>query len=233
MQPEVKYISAEIFTRSIENSDNLINRNIFFPRILIVTAGSIGDGLDTMDVHSVVRGGYPTSILEILQEIGRCRRGITNSDDNVTDHFHLLLTCYDFDYLNQCLYLPPDEESNNNNPTIDRAEEISIQRSNLLILLQMIVLKGQFWHIQLKDMLENPCDPSHLHVACGNACPSCRGDTEEFIMLIRSAGISSFLADIFINNSTGSLTPKVLIKKLSEYTNVDKLVYGQLRSNNC
>ena len=59
---------------------------MFFPRTLIATAGSIGAGLDLMDVYSVVQVGFSTSVLEMVQEMGRYSRGRTNSAGNVIDN---------------------------------------------------------------------------------------------------------------------------------------------------
>ena len=39
LQPEVKFISAEQFTCSVDNPQHLINSNQFYPRILLATAG--------------------------------------------------------------------------------------------------------------------------------------------------------------------------------------------------
>lgn len=54
MKPEEKFVSAQIFTKHVGNPENLINRNEFYPRILIATAGRIGAGLDSDMVNSVV-----------------------------------------------------------------------------------------------------------------------------------------------------------------------------------
>ena len=64
LKPEVKFVSAERFTKIHENPEELINNNLFYPRILLATAGSIGAGLDSPDVYSVCRAGFPTSILK-------------------------------------------------------------------------------------------------------------------------------------------------------------------------
>ena len=47
MKKEVKFISAERFTKIITNPQELIDSNKFYPRILLATAGSIGAGLDS------------------------------------------------------------------------------------------------------------------------------------------------------------------------------------------
>ena len=42
--------------------------------------------------------------------------------------------------------------------------------------------------------------------------------------------MSQFLAEVFINNPGGDLTPAVLIKKLTEFKDVGIVVYGRPRS---
>jgi len=66
-----------MFTKIVDNAEELVNSNSFYPRILMATAESIGAGLDSVDVYSVVRVEFSTSILEMVQEMGRCDRGMS------------------------------------------------------------------------------------------------------------------------------------------------------------
>ena len=52
----------------------------------------------------------------------------------------------------------------------------------------------------------------------------------DYIMPVNIGGLSCFLADTFINNASGSLSPDELIKKLSQYSDVGRVVYNQPRS---
>ena len=107
-------------------------------------------------------------------------------------------------------------------------EEIQMQRDNLLQLLQMIVMKGNCWHKQIEDVLCNPCEPPLLNYNnCNNGCPSCLSTMSDYIMLVTVGGLSCFLADTFINNSSGSLSPDELIKKLTQYPDVGRVVYNR------
>jgi len=95
LQPEVKFVSAQQFTRHITDPQVLLDKNEYYPRILLATAGCIGAGLDSADVYSVIRVGFPSGILDMVQEMGRCGRGrITSSGIGGahTDDFHLLLS---------------------------------------------------------------------------------------------------------------------------------------------
>ena len=136
MKKEVKFVSAEWFTESIADPQLLLDSNTIYARILLVTAGSIGTGLDSQDVHSVTISGYPTSVIDMAQEMGRCGQGT----DNRPGKFHLMLSFNDFVYLNQRLYLPDTPVSTIIKPLLSKEEEIQMQRDNVLDLLKMIVL---------------------------------------------------------------------------------------------
>lgn len=47
MKPEVEYVSAQIFTKKMEDLEELANKNELYPRISIPTVGSIDGGLDS------------------------------------------------------------------------------------------------------------------------------------------------------------------------------------------
>ena len=66
MKAEFKLFSAQMFTKTVDNTEELVNSNSFYPRISMATAGSIGAGLDLVDVCSVVRIVFSTSILEMV-----------------------------------------------------------------------------------------------------------------------------------------------------------------------
>ena len=75
--------------------------------------------------------------------------------------------------------------------------------------------------------------PATIVNNCNNACPVCNGKITEMIMPVKRIGLSKFLADTFINNPTGALTPAMLIKKLSTYPSVGQVVYNRTRSDKC
>ena len=102
---KVEFVSAQKFTKTIENAEELVNSNSFYPRILMATSGSIGAVFDSA-VYFVVRIGFSANILEMVREMGKCVRGRHNGSGLVTDGFYLLLLCRDFFYLNQRLYRP-------------------------------------------------------------------------------------------------------------------------------
>ena len=109
---------------------------------MLSTAGSIGAGLDSPDVYAVCRCGFPTSIFDMAQELGRAGRGRANGNGRVTDNFHLFLSLDDYIYLNTRLFLPQPTVPSIITPLLSAQEEITLQQNNLLSILKLIVLKG-------------------------------------------------------------------------------------------
>ena len=70
----MNFVSAEQFTRYVSNPQQLIDRKIYYPRIIISTPGCIGTGLNSVDVYSVCQVGFPSSILDMVHAIGCCGR---------------------------------------------------------------------------------------------------------------------------------------------------------------
>ena len=171
LQPEVKFVSAQQFTRHIADPQVLLDRNEYYPRILLATAGCIGAGLDSADVYSVIRVGFPSGILDMVQELGRCGRGrITASGAGGahTDDFYLLLSLDDYVYLNKRLYLHAQTTSPTVITILSQIEEIQLQQSNLLELLKMIVLQGACWHSAIEALIGNPLEPPAIDLTVGD-----------------------------------------------------------------
>ena len=134
----------------------------------------------------------------MVQEMGRCGRGrIENNrdgSDTITDNLYLKLTLDDYVYLNQRLYLPQPKNGLGVITILSQEATIDMQRSNLIALLQMIVLKGDCWHNMLEDIIGNPLEPPAIDLtSCGDACPFCSDTLSEYIMPISRSGLSLFL----------------------------------------
>ena len=65
LESEVKLINAQTFTQEVHDAAELIENNTFLASVLIATSSSIGAGLDLSHVYSVIRVGFPTSILDL------------------------------------------------------------------------------------------------------------------------------------------------------------------------
>ena len=72
---------------------------MYNPRIFIATASCIGAGVDCSDVYFVVRDGFPTSIMHLSQELGRCGRTRSLSNNGSSDNFELIINMDSFLYL--------------------------------------------------------------------------------------------------------------------------------------
>ena len=93
----------------MDDPQGLFDQNTCYPRILLAMTGSFV-GFDCAEVYYVVRIGFPTSAIDMVQEMGRCRQGRNNSDGVVTDEFHRILSLPDFIYLNEKLYKSTSEK---------------------------------------------------------------------------------------------------------------------------
>ena len=99
---EWKLISSQLFTNELTNISEQILKNEYVPRILLATSGCIGAGLDSKYVVLVLRDGFPTSMIDLIQEMGRCGRSWNESIENdisIMDAFHLIISLPSFTYL--------------------------------------------------------------------------------------------------------------------------------------
>lgn len=89
MESEVKLVSATEFTAEENDARSIIDRNEFYPRILIATSSCIGAGLDSSSVLSAIHAAFPTSMLDMIQEMGRCGRNRINDGSNPSEVFFI------------------------------------------------------------------------------------------------------------------------------------------------
>ena len=75
------------FTSSFSNEE-IEDPTVFTPRILIGTSGCIGAGIDCDDISLVARLGMPTSLMHLIQEIGRCGRNMSGEYENILNCYH-------------------------------------------------------------------------------------------------------------------------------------------------
>ena len=79
-------------------------RTIFFARVLFATASCIGARLDCSNACSVMRIGFRSSIIDMIQEMGICGRGRTNDCDDPMDNFVIVINLNDYVYMNEKIY---------------------------------------------------------------------------------------------------------------------------------
>ena len=93
----------------------------------MATAGSIGAGLDSQDEFSVTWIVYPTSVINMAQEMGQYGRVQSRGDGAVNGELYLVISLNDFVYLNQRLYMPKDDIPKSINPLLSYQQEIKMQ----------------------------------------------------------------------------------------------------------
>ena len=232
MESEVKLKSATIFTSHINNARELVDNFKFYPRVLIATSSCIGAGLDSRSVYCVIRIGFPTSILDMIQEMGRCGRTRSNDGSNPSDDLYLFISLNDFVYLNERLYNSTDNNNRNHNGrVIDYDAQIQLQRKNLLNVLSFVYLNNNCWHMILERESGSPLEPPSAHPRkCTRACPACLSMLKDYILPVNRLGLSKFLANTFINISGEDLSPSNIVKLLRDFPSVGQVIYKRPRT---
>ena len=101
MYANVKCMLAVKFTSKVETPNEVISKNEYYPRILIVTASCIGNGLDSNEIYNIVHIGFPASLVDDVQEMGRCGQNRHYLIPDETQYtFTVLVNLHDFIYLN-------------------------------------------------------------------------------------------------------------------------------------
>lgn len=227
----------------------------FTPRVLLGTSGCIGTGLDCDDVHLMVRLGLPTSLLHLIQEMGRCGRKSNYEEGDATplNLYHVMFTLQDYVYLTERLYIrdiqTDDAEVRNNSDVssniiqdndqastlISISEERTMLRQNLERCLGLFCLNTGCWHSVLEHECGNPFHVSTISdnttsATCNGNCPHCDGSMEEMIKPVVRTGLMSFLASAFGDNYTGLVRPIELAKQLFDFKDVGTVVYKRSKS---
>jgi superfamily II DNA helicase RecQ len=229
LEPEWKFVCTQCFTQIVEHPNQLLEENVYFPRILVATSGCIGAGLDSPDVDLVIRDGFPSSLLDLIQEMGRCGRGQCQStNDKKPGHFHMIVNIDSFIYLIERLYTDNNDESDQDKElrlSVLSADELrSIECNNLLSVLRIVFLKSGCWHVAL----EKSCASTNIEqlTPCETSCPYCNDTMDCYIMTVQRRGLISFLIDTFIRRSDGGIIDiKKLISHLRQYDNVGTKVF--------
>ena len=254
-ETELKFAYTTSFTtKHSQETINDINR--FSPRILIGTSGCIGAGLDCDEVKLVFRVGLPTSILNLIQEMGRCGRKKENDISTNKNIFDINFSLSDYVYLNKRLYVIEDNlnevddcndndtnlETNPNNNQIDintmsidiicKEEQIKYQKEEIKMVAQLVCLNYGCYHSYLEYYSGNPSLVQWFRsIPCMDLCPHCDGSKNKMIKTVSKNGLSLFIADALINHKFGSnICPMSLAKALFNYPDVGKVVYNRPNS---
>ena len=236
MDSEWKFVSSQSFTTS-NNGNEHINNNKFYPRFLIATSACIGAGLDSNNVKLVVRDGFPCSLMDFIQEMGRCGRGVDlSTGQQQLGTFDLIISIDSFIYLVERIF---EDDVSGLSPTqlrrvgdiIDSREILIKDRIfHLLEVIALIYLPGCCWHLHLERVSVPPYRRRYYEDEdfCGTMCPFCNGSTATYILPLSKQGMIEFLVDTFITNvncHSGVVTPRKLVLLLTSYPDVSKVVY--------
>ena len=253
-----KQLYALAFTKTWANSE-IEDSSKFTPRVLLGTSGCVGTGVDCDDVHLMLRLGMPTSVLHLIQEMGRCGRKRRNAlelggmNDNC---YHVMHALQDFVYLTERLHMNEitqesdadnEEGIEGNNIMLEEEEEqVAIMskeeervllRQNLERCLSLFSLENGCWHAILEKESGNPfllTESLQNDTAsdCHGHCPSCDGTMELLIKPVVRTGLMSFLASAFGDMCSGQVTPIQLAKQLFEFKDVGTIAYKRAKSKN-
>ena len=163
--------------------------------------------------------------------MGRCGR---NKDNGAyVNRYCIIFTLNDYVYLIERLFKIDDNESHSktkNMISIDEERRIAI--NNLNNICRMMVCRIGCWHNQLETISSNPLKYHNntTYSPCGNMCPYCDGSQSKYIKSVSKDGVSEFLAQTLLLQSSEKYTPSTLAKKLIDYPQVGKRVYGRQHS---
>ena len=93
MESKVKLLSVTTFAADMPNPRDLIDNDRFYTRVLIVASSCIGAGLDSSSAFSVMRVGFPASVIDIIQEMGRYGRTRNGNGTSLIDNFFCFSPC--------------------------------------------------------------------------------------------------------------------------------------------
>lgn len=251
LETELKIFYTKEFTKKVnlvETKDN----DFFYARFLIGTSGCIGAGLDSDDVKYVIRLGMPTSVMNFIQEIGRCGRRISTGEEiNIVQDCALVaFNLMDYVYLVERLYIiendndqdtiaghettaHSDNDSNTTNIRFDKESIRKIQLHDIKEMGKMLVLGKVCWHEYIEHYSTSTFfeenNVTSLNSSCAGNCPICDGSFDSFIERVDKNGLCRFLTYIFLTVG-GEYTPLQLSNCLFKYPNVGKEVYRRPHS---
>jgi superfamily II DNA helicase RecQ len=94
---EQKFHNITIFLQRGKISNPKDPSNPLDPRILVATSGAANAGIDSADVYLVLRDGFPPSIADLLQELGRAGRRLASlSIAGIIDRYRINISLKSF-----------------------------------------------------------------------------------------------------------------------------------------
>ena len=105
---EQKFHNITIFLQHGKINNPKDPSNPLDPRILVATSGAANAGIDSPDVYLVLRDGFPPSIADLLQELGRAgRRPASLCIAGIIDRYRINISLKSFVTLIQQIHRAP------------------------------------------------------------------------------------------------------------------------------
>lgn len=234
LETETKFAYTTRFTNTYYGiGGDTFTENSLCPRFLLGTPGCIGAGLDCASVNLVCRIGLPSSLIHFIQEMGRCGRSNSNNNNAFTIAFHL----NDYVYLVERMYIidnnstsSTDNSSESQNSIMTKDNQRQYYTENLNRMCRMLFCDCGCWHVCLELVSANPFShyqQLHQISPCMNKCPYCDKTQQQYVKKVSKSGLQTFLATTLMCTHDKSFTPASLVKKLIDYPNVGRLIYGR------
>jgi superfamily II DNA helicase RecQ len=147
-------------------------------RILLATAAA-NCGISSTFALLAVRYGFPPTLVDLLQEMGRVNRGPRVPGD-LHDRYHLYLNCNLFLSLLLRIMQEPS------------MKERSIQLKDLMEVARFLLLPERCYHLSLEEHFEDPGVFLNRE-PCYSKCSYCLGDHRHTTTHFRRASLVSFL----------------------------------------
>jgi superfamily II DNA helicase RecQ len=168
-------------------------------QVLLATAAA-NCGISSIHSLLAVRYGFPPTLIDLLQEMGRVCRGV-RGPGNLPDRYHLYLNCNLF--LSLLLRIKQEPSVN----------ERSIQLKELFKVLRFLLLPIQCYHVTLEEYFEDPSIFFNRE-PCETKCSFCLGAIADATTTFRRAFLVSFLSTkVFL---LGPVSIAKLIKSLGD-----------------
>jgi hypothetical protein len=200
LEASEKFFAIKLFLGNVSS-------NTIVPRVGVFTAGAANCGIDDPLIYSVHRLGFPCSLLDLIQELGRAARRPGASI--LTDSFRLYVNIHDFAYVlirafRNCRDLVKDANKINGMVAsivskrvnlIQRAERNKVRdREDIFEVLQFLCLDLGCFHARIEY---SQCDPKLRNTfpfppACGDACYFCNKQHKLFFRSVSFAGMRKF-----------------------------------------
>jgi hypothetical protein len=194
----------------------------FKPRVLVATSGAANAGLDDRRVTRVIRDGFPPSVRDLVQELGRAGRRPDASPS--VDRVVFIISFSSFAALCFRIFLLPllpDPDpvpstreggtSSASSPSVlpeTLADTQTRQYQDVVGVLQLLCLGKSCFHRCIELAQLNPYVPAlpetiSTHLDCRHACWHCSGTAmacKDFLQPVSHVGLRQFLVEFFVKS---------------------------------